>query len=281
MKACLPVPSPFRGTESFGQSGSYDGCVCDEHMGVMVTDIRRSYVYARATRDMYAELPREDPLGSQSMLGKLSLCLYGTRDAATTWQETLSKHLEQICYVRGAGHSCVSYHRARGLKTLVHGDDYVTSCPLTQLRCLKKQLEKQYACKSQELFPGHDGSLSEGKVLNRVIRFTGRGREFEADQRHAELLLEQNPVKGRGVSTPGIPEDEATVDDGNPEVEVGAEDLVGSQVTSYRGMVARCSYLGMAGPDVQFSSREVCREMSSPSTKSMKRLQRIVKYLKL
>ena len=61
----------------------------------------------------------------EGMLGKLKLCLYGTRDAAKGWQETLSAHLETIGFTRGRGHPCVFYHAGRDITTLVHGDDYV------------------------------------------------------------------------------------------------------------------------------------------------------------
>ncbi len=42
---------------------------------------------------MYIELPKGDPKLGTGLLGKLKLCLYGTRDAAKGWQETLSAHL--------------------------------------------------------------------------------------------------------------------------------------------------------------------------------------------
>ena len=48
----------------------------------MVNDVRRAYFYARIKRDVYIELPKEDPMHGKGMLGKLRLCLYGIRDAA-------------------------------------------------------------------------------------------------------------------------------------------------------------------------------------------------------
>ena len=44
-------------------------------------DLRRAYFYAKIHRDVYIELPPEDEMHGK-MLGKLKLCLYGTRDAA-------------------------------------------------------------------------------------------------------------------------------------------------------------------------------------------------------
>ena len=47
--------------------------------GVMVNDARRADFYAKIQRDVYIELPEEDEMHGK-MLGKLKLCLYGTRD---------------------------------------------------------------------------------------------------------------------------------------------------------------------------------------------------------
>jgi len=50
----------------------------------MVNDVRRAYFYAKIQREVYFELPEEDEMHGK-MLGKIKLCLYGTRDAAKGW----------------------------------------------------------------------------------------------------------------------------------------------------------------------------------------------------
>ena len=72
----------------------------------MVNDVRRAYFYAKIPRVVHIELPPEDDMHGK-MLGKLKLCLYGTRDAAQGWQETLSAHLETIGFNKDNGHACV------------------------------------------------------------------------------------------------------------------------------------------------------------------------------
>ena len=71
---------------------------------IMINDVSRAYFYAVATRTMYIELPKEDPHYDPSLLGRLRLCLYGTRDAALNWQQTLSDHLIEAGFLRGVGH---------------------------------------------------------------------------------------------------------------------------------------------------------------------------------
>ena len=48
----------------------------------MINDVSRAYFYAKCTRDLYVELPAEDPDAHPDFIGNLRLCLYGTRDAA-------------------------------------------------------------------------------------------------------------------------------------------------------------------------------------------------------
>ncbi len=82
---------------------------------IMINDVSRAYFYAKCTRDLYVELPVEDPDYDPNFIGKLRLCLYGTRDAALNWQSTLSEHLESQGFVRGVGHPSVFHHTVRNI----------------------------------------------------------------------------------------------------------------------------------------------------------------------
>ena len=66
-------------------------------------------------------------------------------------------------FVRGRGHPCVFHHPVKGIKTLVHGDDYVPAGTEESLAWLEKGLEKAYEIKTQKLgdTPGYK---QEGKV---------------------------------------------------------------------------------------------------------------------
>ena len=155
---------------------------------LMVKNVRRAYFQAKATREFYVELPKEDSeCGRGDKVGRLRLCLYGTRDAALNWQETLSERLVNIGYKRGGGFPSVFAHLEKDLWTLVHGDDYFSAGLKESLTCLEEQLKQQYEIMSQQL--GHDGEVSvlEGQILNRVVRATSEGFGLEGDPRHAEL----------------------------------------------------------------------------------------------
>ena len=155
----------------------------------------------------------------------------------------------------------------------MHGDDYVSSGCDDDLLWLEKELAKAYEIKTQKLGP-REGWEQQGKVLNRIVSFTEDGWTVEADPRHAELIIEQLGVEGtRTVATPGV--DGAEEEDNDDD-----ENILGADLTGFRGVAARCNYLSFDRPDAQYATKEICREMSKPTTGSLRRLRRIGCYLK-
>ena len=59
----------------------------------MLSDVKRSYFHAPATRELYVELLNLDPGKAQGLVGKLNLILYGTREAAANWQKCVTESL--------------------------------------------------------------------------------------------------------------------------------------------------------------------------------------------
>ena len=93
----------------------------------MTNDVARAFFEAPMHRDVCIELPTEamepgeDPL---EWVGKLQMRLYGTKDAATNWQELVAEKMEKIGFKRGVYNPCTYYHAEKRLHTMVHGDDY-------------------------------------------------------------------------------------------------------------------------------------------------------------
>ena len=238
----------------------------DEQAGmhIMLSDVKRAYFHAAAERELYVEIPREDPDWSPDAIGKLNLALYGTRDAAKLWQECVAKHLVSIGFVRGKSNPCVYYNKSRKLRTLVHGDDYATVGSLEGLRWLQGQLEEAFEMKT--VIAGHSGSdgvVTEAKILNRVIRAVPSGWEYECDQRHAEIILEELQLQGcKPVVTPGV---EDTLKRDPVEEALGSQLLGPAAATQYRGLTARANYMSQDRADIQFAVKELCRCMSAPT----------------
>ena len=115
--------------------------------------------------------------------------------------------------------------------------------------------------------------VQEGKVLNRIVRWTPDGWELEADQRHAELIVEQMGLTGaKGGSTAGEYEKKHEVDD-------TAALLEKEKAALFRSIAARATYLSQDRSDIMYATKEICRKMSSPTVGAWKSLKRLARYL--
>ena len=97
----------------------------DRRRELKINDVSRAYFYAPATRSLFIELPMEDKEAKDGEVGRLNVCLYGTRDAAREWQTTLIMHLVSIGFKRGVGHPAVFYHPGA---TSIHWFMVTTMC---------------------------------------------------------------------------------------------------------------------------------------------------------
>ena len=149
--------------------------------------------------------------------------------------------------------------RERNLRTLLRGNNFATVGTRDQVAWFKASLQKRFESNTQSVGPcamklgGHvgpgtatgpaptvaDGEAmvegTEGRLLNRVIRCTQQGWEVEADQRHADLIVQElDLAKAHGVITPG--DNEPRRKEGEDEEELNPE-----ETTRYRAITARAN----------------------------------------
>ena len=158
---------------------------------VMTIDVKRTYFYAAAKRSVFIEIPAEDRVpGDENMVGRLNLSLYGTRDAAQNWTEEYTRTMVRAGFKVGKASPCDFYHEEWDVAVTVHGDDFTACGPESALKTPEKALTEKYEIKVEILGP-EKGHKQEVRVLNRVLRWTPEGIEYEPDQRHAELVIKE------------------------------------------------------------------------------------------
>ena len=114
----------------------------------------------------------------------------------------------------------------------------------------------------------------EVSILNRSIRWTANGLEYEADQRHVRVVLEQLELQdSKPVTTPFGPQEQ-----GCPRDE--GELLCGAEATKSRAIVARLNYLAMDRADIQYATKECAKRMANPRDPDWQLLKRVGGYLK-
>ena len=196
--------------------------------------------------------------------------MYGTRDAAAEY----SARLIEAGFQRGNASPCTFYHEERQIRTLVHGEDYVSVGQPKQLRWLEDKLKTKYQIKTQVLGPD-EGQTKEIKIFNRITSWHGtKGVAYEADPRHIEIVVEQLALKeAKEVATPGSREEGRIQQDCN-------EKLDENQSFKYSAIVARCNYICLDRPDIAFSVKELARHMASREKGKWLQLKRSGRYLK-
>ena len=249
----------------------------DSEMRTQISAIDISRAYFNASTEgadpTYVQLPPEHEDHARGKCGLLLKHMYGTRAAADGWQQEYSSFLRSIGFLQGVASPCVFTHKTRNIAMSVHGDDFTSAGPKLELDWLEKSLENKYELrKGPRLGPGKDDA-KEITVLNRVIRWTETGLEYEADPRQAERLLEGLGLDDgcKVAATPGL----------KPLVEQLKEDvpLPASSFTEFRGQAARSNYLAADRIDLQFGAKEICRFMSSPTETSVAAMKRLGRYL--
>ena len=102
----------------------------------------------------------------------------------------------------------IFFHQDRRVSVTVHGDDYTSTGTERDLKWFEEELKRNFEIKTELLGPNKHRHQLEIRVLNRVLSWTSAGLTYEADQRHAEILINELGVRGcKSVTTPGARDD--------------------------------------------------------------------------
>ena len=186
---------------------------------------------------------------------------------------------------------CRFRHAERDLSAMVHGDDFVVVGDRVNVAWLKAELQRRFEVKTKivgsrgmmsydqvvgrswaDITEEENEEVDEARVLNRIVRITESGWEYEADQRHADLLVQGlGMTNANATKTPGE-------DDRDNHLEL-LEELDSRDAREFRGLAARANYLALDRPDLQYAAKEACRGMAKPLKLHLKALRRIARYL--
>ena len=202
----------------------------------------------------------------------LSRALSGTRMASRCFGKLVSEVLRDAQFETVAIVPNTYHHPQRDIDTVVHGDDFVAVAEDDQLDHFERVLENSMEIKRVgRIGPGRS---SAGKVLKRVVSWTGGGFTCEADPKLSEKLLKMpNLTRAKGVTVPGAKD--TGKDDRDVNIEL--EDAEAKVVQAAAGLE---QYIALDRPDIAYSVKTALQQMSKP-TKLMKlRVTKGARYLK-
>jgi len=137
---------------------------------------------------------------------------------------------------------------------------------------VKAGMHERFLLKELGRLGGGRGELRELRVLSRVIRWTPSGLKYEADPRHAEIIVRGVVGAERAVGSPGThsKDFEENYDD---------RELPEPTARLFRSFAARANYLALDRPDISQATKELCRRMSAPRAGDLHALSRVARYL--
>lgn len=189
------------------------------------------------------------------------------------WHEEYSKQLIENGFQQGKASPCVFYHESKGIRTVVHGDDYISVGKEESLQWMEARLKCKYEEKKNKWLGPQPNHSKEVRVLNRVITWEDEGISYEADPRHVEIMIEELGLQSCvAVGTPGTSAEGRTKQDDDAA-------LTEADETRYRALVARANYLAPDRADIVFAVKELAQSMAKPTTGDWARLKRLGRYL--
>ena len=88
---------------------------------------------------------------------------------------------------------------------VVHGDVFTAVGSPEALDQYEVGMQKSFDCKLKGRLGTDPGDCKEMRVLNRIVRINDKGLLYEADPRHAEMIIKAFHLEhGKSVVTPGL-----------------------------------------------------------------------------
>ena len=126
---------------------------------ILVVDARKAHLHATPVRDVFVELPPE--IRRPGFCGRLMRFLYGTRDAPARWEAFLAAELKKHGFTQGVASPCCFYHAARGLRCVVHGDDFVFAGSEGALKWMEARMHESFLVKVVGRLGRDEGDVEE------------------------------------------------------------------------------------------------------------------------
>ena len=135
-------------------------------------------------------------------VARLNMSMYGTRDAGRNWEDKYVSVLTQMGLERCVAVPASFWHKAKGIRVAVHGDDFMASGKASMLRWLKDGMAKTLEIKTNIIGPNADQG-KEMVILNRKLKWEKDGITWEPDGKLIEGIMRDLKMEdAKGVAAP-------------------------------------------------------------------------------
>ena len=118
------------------------------------------------------------------------------------------------------------------------------------------------------------GDDQEITILNRRIVWKEGCLHYEADTKHVSEILKYLNLNDESkiLVVPCVRETKEELAREDVELPVDI-------ATEFRGLAARANYLSLDRVDIQYATKEICRDMAVPKASSMSNMKRLARHL--
>ena len=119
--------------------------------------------------EMAIELPPEEQVNGEDLIGELLKSLYGTRKAAHNWEKKWQRVIIDSGFVIGTWSPAIVCCRERELCGFVHGDDFIITGDSMQLAWIESRLNEGLILQRRAIPGLDDGDDKTVTILNRLV----------------------------------------------------------------------------------------------------------------
>ena len=127
------------------------------------TRLTRAHPHARVQRDIWVQLPAEDPKATDTTLcAKLRANVNGTRDAGFNFELFTLDVMEKLGFTAGVWCPSLFHDPSKDLKAYVYGDNFVLLGPLQTLLTAYEELSKYMWAKVEGILGPTAAVIAQG-----------------------------------------------------------------------------------------------------------------------
>ena len=228
-------------------------------------DVKNAYLNSPLKDEIYIEQPYGyEKKTKRNLVCKLNKAMYGLRQAARCWNETLNAIMDDLGLNQFVSEECIYASKGNELLVGAYVDDLiVVSASEDIIVNFKKRLIEKVRITD-------NGNLTKFIGIN--VTRTDDKLELSQQELIQELVDSCGLEEANGSPTPIAP---------GMELDVQENDQLCDDVKEYQSIVGSLMYIaGCTRPDIQFTANQLGKYMSKPMDKHLKVAKRVVRYLK-
>ena len=236
-------------------------------LSIFTCDVSTAFLHADLPEGEETYVQAPEPYCKPGYLWKLVKALYGLRAAPKAWQLHFAKIATEKLELARSKYDANVYY-GYGVYLLVHVDDLLILGPLDKARRVIRLL-------GEHLLLKETGNLNdEGttiQFLGRTLRRAGDSVLFVVEENYYNRMFDEANVN---------PNRSATVPGTKPKDVAEEADLLSTEDHSlYRRIVGRLQWIVPLRPDIAFSTKELARRLTAPTTADMNAARQVLRYL--